>query len=391
MRDRVMGGAFALALAASAGAFAQEALAPPAPSTLAPPAPSTLAPPAPAAPPALAQPEALPAQPATPAAAESRALPPAAAQSGAQSAPAAPALAPTSAAPAPGATPPVEAPSDAAAGDAGREAQGAGSDLPQPAAPGAALAPAAAHPRGAGERSGLAAHDLSPWGMFLAADAVVKSVMIGLALASLITWTIAIAKSVEIFAASARARRGLVALAGAPTLAEAEAALAGTGGPVARMVRAARAEAEDSAEAIRAGEVEGLLPRIGSSLSRIEAGAGRRLAVGTGLLATIGSTAPFVGLFGTVWGIMNSFIGISEAQTTNLAVVAPGIAEALLATALGLVAAIPAVMIYNHFARQTAAYKARLADAAAAVERLASRDLDHRRLVPRPRLAAAAE
>ena len=384
MRDRVMGGAFALALAASAGAFAQEALAPP--------APSTLAPPAPAAPPALAQPEALPAQPEAPAAAESGALPPAAAQSGALSSPAAqggalspvaalPLAAPTLAAPAPGATAAAGAPSGEAAGSA----------LPQPAAQGAAPAPAAAHPGAAGERGGLAAHDLSPWGMFLAADAVVKSVMIGLALASLVTWTIAIAKSVELFAAGGRARRGLGVLAGAPTLAEAEAALAGTGGPVARMVRAARAEAEDSAEAIRAGEVDGLLPRIGSSLSRIEAGAGRRLAVGTGVLATIGSTAPFVGLFGTVWGIMNSFIGISEAQTTNLAVVAPGIAEALLATALGLVAAIPAVMIYNHFARQTAAYKARLADAAAAVERLASRDLDHRRLVPRPRLAAAAE
>ncbi len=379
MRDRVMGGAFALALAASAGAFAQEALAPPAAT----------------APPALTQPEALPAQPEAPAVAESGALPPAATQAGALFSPAAqggalspagaqggalsPPAAPTLAAPAPGATAAAGAPSGEAAGSA----------LPQPAAQGAA--PAAAHPGAAGEQGGLAAHDLSPWGMFLAADAVVKSVMIGLALASLVTWTIAIAKSVELFAASARARRGLVALAGAPTLAEAEAALAGTGGPVARMVRAARAEAEDSAEAIRAGEVEGLLPRIGSSLSRIEAGAGRRLAVGTGLLATIGSTAPFVGLFGTVWGIMNSFIGISEAQTTNLAVVAPGIAEALLATALGLVAAIPAVMIYNHFARQTAAYKARLADAAAAVERLASRDLDHRRLVARPRLAAAAE
>ena len=77
----------------------------------------------------------------------------------------------------------------------------------------------------------------------------------------------------------------------------------------------------------------------------------RRIARGTGVLATIGATAPFVGLFGTVWGIMNAFIGISEAQTTNLAVVAPGIAEALLATAIGLVAAIPAVVIYNHLAR----------------------------------------
>ena len=94
------------------------------------------------------------------------------------------------------------------------------------------------------------------------------------------------------------------------------------------------------------------------------------------MLATIGSTAPFVGLFGTVWGIMNSFIGISNAHTTNLAVVAPGIAEALLATAFGLVAAIPAVMIYNVFARQTAAYRALLGDASAQVMRLVSRDLD---------------
>ena len=91
---------------------------------------------------------------------------------------------------------------------------------------------------------------------------------------------------------------------------------------------------------------------------------------GTGLLATIGATAPFVGLFGTVWGIMNSFIGISKAHTTNLAVVAPGIAEALLATAIGLVAAIPAVVIYNVFARSIAGYRALLADASALVMRL---------------------
>jgi biopolymer transport protein ExbB len=107
---------------------------------------------------------------------------------------------------------------------------------------------------------------------------------------------------------------------------------------------------------------------------------------GTGVLATIGSTAPFVGLFGTVWGIMNSFIGISEAQTTNLAVVAPGIAEALLATAIGLVAAIPAVMIYNVFARSITGYKQALGDAVAGIERLVSRDLDFRKL---GRLSAA--
>jgi biopolymer transport protein ExbB len=109
---------------------------------------------------------------------------------------------------------------------------------------------------------------------------------------------------------------------------------------------------------------------------------------GTGVLATIGSTAPFVGLFGTVWGIMNAFIGISQAQTTNLAVVAPGIAEALLATAMGLVAAIPAVVIYNVFARSIAGYRQILADASAGVERLVSRDLDFRTVAPATALAA---
>ena len=101
---------------------------------------------------------------------------------------------------------------------------------------------------------------------------------------------------------------------------------------------------------------------------------------GTGILATTGSIAPFVGLFGTVWGIMNAFIGISEAHTTNLAVVAPGIAEALLATAIGLVAAIPAVVIYNIFSRSIAAYRLLLADTAAGTERLVSRDLDYRKV-----------
>ena len=91
--------------------------------------------------------------------------------------------------------------------------------------------------------------------------------------------------------------------------------------------------------------------RIALRLERTEAALSRRIARGTGILATIGAVAPFVGLFGTVWGIMNAFIGISQAHTTNLAVVAPGIAEALLATALGLVAAIPAVVIYNHLVR----------------------------------------
>ncbi len=279
-----------------------------------------------------------------------------------------------------GAAPPVVAqPADAPAPDAAPP-----SVLAAPQAAPGVEAPAAA--------SAVAElpHDLSPWGMFMAADVVVKAVMIGLAVASLVTWTVLLAKSAEIFAAGLRLRRGLREILNSADLGTAEQALAGRRGPAAQMIRAARSEAGASTEALSYAGGAGLLQRVSSHLSRIEAQAGRRLAVGTGLLATIGATAPFVGLFGTVWGIMNSFIGISESQTTNLAVVAPGIAEALLATALGLVAAIPAVVVYNVFARWIAGYRAQLADAAAAVERLVSRDLDHRRLEPE-RMRQAAE
>src|SRR6202011_5493520 len=119
-----------------------------------------------------------------------------------------------------------------------------------------------------------------------------------------------------------------------------------------------------------------------SSFAEIVRAEARRIRLGMGLLATIGATSPFVGLFGTVWGIMNSFIGISKSQTTNLAVVAPGIAEALLATAFGLAAAIPAVVIYNVFARSIAGYRAQLGDASAEVMRLVSRDLERPAAAP---------
>ena len=121
---------------------------------------------------------------------------------------------------------------------------------------------------------------------------------------------------------------------------------------------------------------DALKERVSWLLERVEASASRRIGRGMGLLASIGATAPFVGLFGTVWGIMNSFIGISNAHTTNLAVVAPGIAEALLATALGLFAAIPAVVIYNVFSRAIGGYRALLADGSALVMRLLSRDCE---------------
>ncbi|GAB1583177.1 tonB-system energizer ExbB [Phyllobacterium phragmitis] len=220
-------------------------------------------------------------------------------------------------------------------------------------------------------------HDLSPWGMFMAADWVVKAVMLGLAFASLVTWTVWLAKSLELAAAKVSAKRALKEITEARSLNDAFRALHARKGAGALLVRAAEEEVRLSAGAIK-GSGEGLKERVASRLSRIEAAAGRRMTKGTGVLATIGSTAPFVGLFGTVWGIMNSFIGISESQTTNLAVVAPGIAEALLATAIGLVAAIPAVVVYNVFARSITGYRQLLADASAGVERLISRDLDFR-------------
>jgi len=233
-------------------------------------------------------------------------------------------------------------------------------------------------------------HDLSPWGMFMAADWVVKSVMIGLALASLATWTVWVAKSLELAGARSRAKRAMKVIGHSATLSDAVRSLDGAKGPAAILVRAAEDEVRLSGPALARAGGEGLKERVSSRLSRIEAKAGRRLSKGTGILATIGSVAPFVGLFGTVWGIMNSFIGISQAQTTNLAVVAPGIAEALLATAIGLVAAIPAVVIYNVFARAITGYRQLLADASAGVERLVSRDLDFRTAgVPEGKLHAA--
>ena len=223
--------------------------------------------------------------------------------------------------------------------------------------------------------------DLSPWGMFLNADPVVKAVLIGLAFASLVTWTVWLAKSIEIFFAKRRVRAASKELAGIRSL-ETVQQLAEIQGEVAQFLGAAAAELRLSPGLV---DNEGLKERIASRLERIEASCGRRILRGTGVLATIGATAPFVGLFGTVWGIMNSFIGISKAHTTNLAVVAPGIAEALLATALGLAAAIPAVVIYNMFARSIAGYRAGMGDAAAEVLRLVSRDLERAAAIPAER------
>ena len=252
-----------------------------------------------------------------------------------------------------------------------------------PAAAPAATDPAQAAVPAAADETGVVleedntlgmAHDLSPWGMYQNADVVVKAVMIGLAIASIITWTIWIAKGFELLGAKRRLRTEIVHLKKATTLKEASESATKKGTLANTLVHDALEEMRLSANT---REKEGIKERVAFRLERLVAACGRNMSSGTGVLATIGSTAPFVGLFGTVWGIMNSFIGIAKTQTTNLAVVAPGIAEALLATALGLVAAIPAVVIYNVFARSIAGYKAQVSDASAEVLLLVSRDLDH--------------
>ncbi len=264
---------------------------------------------------------------------------------------------------------------------------------PAAAAPGAASVPPMAPPPVARPDVVLQLpRDLSPWGMFRNADIVVQAVMIGLALASLLTWTIWFAKAIELTVGRRRLSRAVAVLGAADSLAAGLARLQGMSRDALALARAADSELRLSADALVAESVK---ERVASRLSRIEAGAGRRMIRGSGWLASVGATAPFVGLFGTVWGIMNSFIGISRQHTTNLAVVAPGIAEALLATALGLVAAIPAVVMYNMISRWSAGYRALLGDCAAEVLRLVSRDLDRSAVDERPaerrRAATAAE
>ncbi|CPR14683.1 tol-pal system-associated acyl-CoA thioesterase [Brenneria goodwinii] len=217
--------------------------------------------------------------------------------------------------------------------------------------------------------------DLSFWGMYQHADIVVKAVMIGLLLASIITWAIFFSKSVELSGAKRRLRREYQLLEQAKNLDDAadSASTFKTGSVAQRLL--ADAQNELSLSALSDND-DGIKERTAFRLERRVAATSRLMGRGNGYLATVGAVAPFIGLFGTVWGIMNSFIGIAQTQTTNLAVVAPGIAEALLATAIGLVAAIPAVVIYNVFARWIAGYKALVGDVAAQILLLLSRDLD---------------
>ncbi len=278
--------------------------------------------------------------------------------------PAAPAMSQPSAQPVP---PPVSAPAVQAPAPA----------TAAPQAPSASAEPSAASTDNASggflKATAVGLRELSPWSMFLSADILVKAVMIGLAFASLLTWTIFIAKTIELSLIRRRLRAALGKIGDARSLAEAQFALGAKGSVLSVLLAAAMREARLSAGI---SSDSGIKERAASSFAEIARAEARQIRLGMGLLATIGATSPFVGLFGTVWGIMNSFIGISKSQTTNLAVVAPGIAEALLATAFGLAAAIPAVIIYNHFTRVTRSYLELVSRSSGAAGRLLSRDLD---------------
>ncbi|TFZ55344.1 tonB-system energizer ExbB [Methylorubrum sp. Q1] len=274
-------------------------------------------------------------------------------------------------------------PAPPAAAPSAPTAESAPAATPAEAAPAATSAEIPAAPR-----KPEAAHDLSPMGMFLAADPVVQAVMLILVAASVVTWTILLVKVLSLVFAKRGMRASLKEIRASATLAEA-------GQRVRRGVGALLlVEAEEELTLSRGLPSEGVKERAAIALSRIETMVGKRMASGTGILATVGSIGPFVGLFGTVWGIMGSFIGIANSNTTNLAVVAPGIAEALLATGIGLVAAIPAVVIYNALTRSITGYRAMTGDAVALIMRHLSRDLDRRELNTyggKPGIRVAAE
>ena len=168
------------------------------------------------------------------------------------------------------------------------------------------------------------------------ADPIVQGVMLTLSAASIICWAIIIEKAIRLFSFGSQVRR-LERLAGEPGT------KAATGWLASLVLNAARSQKASVSEG--RSEIEAGLEKAMRRAARIEL---NRLQPRIRFLATVGSTAPFVGLFGTVWGIMNSFTAIAQQKDTSLAVVAPGIAEALFATALGLAAAIPAVVAYNH-------------------------------------------
>jgi biopolymer transport protein ExbB len=223
---------------------------------------------------------------------------------------------------------------------------------------------------------------LGPWEMFVDAEPLVKVVMVGLALASLFSWTILILKIFEFNERNRITNRFLETFRGARSIADMGKIAESeefAGNPLADMCAAAAAEVELSRQAglqITGEHRDNTIDRAQNAVNAVQASLSRRLAAGMQFLATVGSTGPFIGLFGTVYGIMHSFIGIANSNTTNLAVVAPGIAEALLATGLGLFAAIPSVVFYNYFQTLITAYGSRTEGFVAELMNAISRQLD---------------
>jgi biopolymer transport protein ExbB len=223
---------------------------------------------------------------------------------------------------------------------------------------------------------------ITPISMFMDATPVVKVVMIGLLLASILSWTLLIIKLLEFGGLNGKTDRFLEEFRGARTIADMRKIAtsdAYDGNPLADMAAAAAEEIELSRQAglsVTGDHRDSALFRAQSAVAAVQAGLASRLSGGQQFLASVGSTGPFVGLFGTVYGIMNSFIGIVESNTTNLAAVAPGIAEALLATGIGLFAAIPAVIMYNYFNTRISAYGTRSDGFAAELLNGVSRQLD---------------
>ncbi|TFW10913.1 flagellar motor protein MotA [Brevundimonas intermedia] len=254
-----------------------------------------------------------------------------------------------------------------------------------PAATPTAMAPAAdaANPESMNEAVG-GGHggDITPISMFMEATVVVKVVMAGLLLASILSWTLLLIKLFEFGALNRKTDNFLESFRGARTIADMRAVSTQEefdGNPLADMAAAATEEVELSRQAglsVTGDHLDSALGRAAAAVTAVQSGLALRLSGGQQFLASVGSIGPFVGLFGTVYGIMNSFIGIAQSNTTNLAVVAPGIAEALLATGIGLFAAIPAVVFYNYFNTRIAAYGTRADGFAAELLNGISRQLD---------------
>ena len=267
----------------------------------------------------------------------------------------------------------ASAPAAASSQAAPADAAAAPAATPAPEAPPADAAAAE------GEKKG---HSLTPVGMFLAAGAVVKVVMIGLLLASVFSWVLLLTKIFEFAALNKQSDKFLEAFRGARSIADIARISSSEefeGNPMADMAAAASQEVELSRQAglAVAGEHrDSTLARATYAINAVQASLAKRLSGGMVFLASVGSAGPFIGLFGTVYGIMTSFIGIANTNTTNLAVVAPGIAEALLATGIGLFAAIPAVIFYNYFQTRISGYGTRSEGFVAELMNAISRQLD---------------